>query len=244
MSDPVTLELVEDPEYQPEGDAMRIYTGYTLTVGSQSVTGDGMMLLPDVYAMHTGAPYGDIVLLVGDLGPSSDDTSYCYVYQDGKLYNAGWIGTLPENIRVSPGLFTGIARGVILQTWYHPADYMIAHEYRYDEQTETLLDTPKVVEVPRAVYPMGTIVTLGRDIDLKLTPAQDAQDVLTLHKGSKCVLTASDDVAWLYITAIDDQEGEYMAGWFYVGTDSWSGIPIGDETVSGLDLFDGLIYAD
>lgn len=218
-------------------------TGYTLGVGEQSVTGEGFNLTEEVWALKT-VGMGDTLLLVSEYGPSDDDACYVYLYDGETLHDIGIIGTLPQNITLSPGLITGFVRGLILQTWYRPADFVVSHNYSYNEQTGETIDTPRIVEVPRAVYPMGTQVTLKVDLDALIQPQQGAPVALKLKAGEQVVLAASDDVAWVYIEALAGREDGPHAGWFFVGLNTYDSVPLGKKMLPSTEVFDGLWFAD
>ena len=223
-------------------------SNHTLKINDQSIEGLGVSYSGDIWALRTIGGY-ETMVMVFDLGPSDDPCLNCYLYEDGKLHYVGDIPSPPEMLSQSTGLITGMVRGNVLQTWYHPADFMISHNYQYDEKTDTSSDTPLVIEVPRAMYPMGTQVTLGRDLTLLVSPVTGADIAITLRKDDKAVLSASDDSRWVYIMTLeiekyDGMDSMYRAGWFDIGTDTWEGIKVGGEMVPAEELFQGLIYAD
>jgi hypothetical protein len=214
---------------------------YTLTVGGSTVTGTGCGLTGRVHAMRLNSGMQEAYLLVSEFGPSDDSACYVYRYAEGKLAYAGLVGSAPEDIYVTGAQFTGSVRANVLETWYRPADFTIARAWGVDETTGAPLAEPVVVEVPRAVYPMGTIVTAKVAVSLAASQTDD-KTVTTVQKGEKLILAGSDDLEWVYAVPVD-AKGDMTAagGWFQVKETQ---VVIHGKTYDGSDVFDGLVYAD
>ena len=52
------------------------------------------------------------------------------------------------------------------------------------------------------------------------------------------------DKEWYYITAPTDDYETPVGGWFRIDADSFADVLVGDTGMSGMDVFDGLLYAD
>ena len=205
---------------------------YSLRVNGSEATGNGFGLTGQLHAIRL---FGDpnAYLLVSEIGPSDVFTCYVYCYSDGKISFAGSVETSPDEIYVSGAQFTGKVRGNVLQTWYRPADFIIAYGFDSDEY--------QVVEVPRAIYPMGSIVTTKMEIPLRVSPHKP-NDTLAVKKGEKVILAATDDSEWLYVAFTNDhnQEDTYFGGWLRL--DDYS-VFVGNKLYDGSDVFDGLLFA-
>ena len=49
---------------------------------------------------------------------------------------------------------------------------------------------------------------------------------------------------WYYIAAPTDDYETPEGGWFRIDADSFADVLVGDTGMSGMDVFDGLLYAD
>jgi len=230
-------EAIEFASSGPDEDAGQ----YTLTVGGSTVSGTGCGLTGRVHAMRLNSGMQEAYLLVSEFGPSDDNACYVYRYAEGKLVYAGLVGSAPEDIYVTGAQFTGSVRASVLQTWYRPADFTIARAWGVDENTDASLEEPVVVEVPRAVYPLGTIVTAKVSLPLAVSPLDD-KAALTIKKGEKLILSGSDDVEWVYAVPVESHDETMLAGgWFRVKETQ---VLIDGKEYGGSDVFDGLVYAD
>ncbi len=213
---------------------------YVLKINDAQVNGEGCCLTGRLHAMRLNTAMNEAFLLVSEYGPSDDNACYVYCYSEGKLTYAGLVASAPEDIAVNGAQFSAVVRGSVLQTWFRPADFTIARSYKTDENG-VAIDAPMVVEVPRAVYPMGTIVTAKLNLDLRVSPI-DGKTALTVKKGDKVILSATDDVEWLYVVPMTEQaDAMASGGWLRLQDQS---VIVGKKVLNGDAVFDGLLYAD
>jgi hypothetical protein len=215
---------------------------YQLTVNGQTVSGAGEGLNGTLYAMRLSEA-DRAYLLVSEDGPSDDPANHVYRYKEGKLESCGAFGAWAGTVAITDEGFSATVRGRVIQTWFRRADFIITDNSYFDDATgEYVAAAPALVEVPRDIYAMGTVVTLKKDITLQIS-RQNAAEALTIKAGQQAVIVATDDVEWLYIQALDeDYSRDYNAGWLRL-KDAWE-VELGGETVSTMDLFNGLLYAD
>lgn len=215
---------------------------YQLTVNGQTLSGTGDGLNGMLYAMRLSEA-DRAYLLVSEDGPSDDPANYVYRYREGKLEFCGVFGAWAGTVAITDEGFSATVRGRVIQTWFRRADFIITDNSYFDDATgEYVTAPPALVEVPRDVYAMGTVVTLKKDITLQISRQNEAE-ALMIKAGEQAVIVATDDVEWLYIQALaEDNSGDYNAGWLRL-KDAWD-VELGGETVSTMDLFSGLFYAD
>jgi hypothetical protein len=215
---------------------------YELTVNGQTLAGSGEGLNGMLYAMRL-TEADRAYLLVSEDGPSDDPANYVYRYKEGVLEFCGTLPAWAESIAITDEGFTATVRGRVIQTWFRRADFVVTDNSFFDDATgEFTAAASALVEVPRDVYAMGTVVTLKKDLTLQVS-RQNAETALMLKAGEKAVIVATDDVEWLYIQALDeDYARDYSAGWLRLA-DAWD-VEIDGDTVSTMDVFSGLLYAD
>jgi len=231
---------VDKIEYTVEYDEETGSSPFRLVIGTSQLDGEGDDLTGQIWAYR---PEGidDVLLFLADRGMSDDDWSHVYSYYQGEFRYLGGVGCMPEDLAVTaPNLLTGTARGSILHTWFRPADYVIAANY---EEPSYARRATAICEMPRSEYPMGTVVTLRRDLDLQVSRTNSSH-AYTLRAGEKAVIVSTDDIEWLYIVPLrPSYEFERTAGWLHTLIGGYSVSIDGDE-ISTYDLFDGLFYAD
>ncbi len=233
-TDTVSLSVTPEDEEYPE-DAVT----FTLTVNGLSVEGAGYALTGELYAARLDNGYDSVLLFVPENGMSSDYACSVFLYEDEKLVAVGGIPSPAEKITVFEETLTGVIRGHALQTWFHPGEYILCRDYGYSE--EYTPHDPVLMEAPRASYPVGTIVTLKKDIALTLTPHTD-EEVMVLHAGDTAALTATDDMSWIYLAPIAPGAYYDYAGGYTAIRDF--AVMTTEGFVEGADVLDGLCYAD
>ena len=213
---------------------------FTVTVNGKTATEYGECLRGDMYALTMGYR---TYLLVSEDGPSDDPYSHFFAYDGESVKGIGGVPAYPERMELGLSGITAMVRGSVLQTWYRPGDFIVATGGAWDENYETYTAFgPRVVEVPRSVYPMGTVAMVKKGLTLQVSPTDDRQ-ALRLKEGTRCVIAATDDVEWLYIVN-DDETNEtdrYIGGWIRI--DGFS-IVTDEGTSDAWDVFDGLSFAD
>lgn len=201
-----------------------------LTVGDQETTIEGWTMDEQLYVLNLNRTN---YLLVFDYGPSDDpETHFLYLDDNGQLQDAGSILASPNDMVVSRGIITGRVRATVLYTWYHDADYTVANN---------IMDggVRHVVNLPRPYYAMGLVVKAK--VDVPLYAAQGESDVaMTLSAGDTAILSVSDDKQWIFVTDKDGENG----GWLSLGGEYGTDLIVNGQTMSGADVFDGLLFAD
>lgn len=231
---------VDQIEYSVEYNEETGSSTFCLVIGASQLNGEGDDLTGEIWAYRPDG-IDDVLLFLADRGMSDDDWSHVYGYYQGEFRYLGGVGCMPEDLAVAaPNLLTGTARGSILHTWFRPADYVISANY---EEPSYARRATAICEMPHSEYPMGTLVTLKRDLDLQVSRT-NASHAYTLKAGDKAVIVSTDDIEWLYIVPLNPSyEYERTAGWLHTEIGGYSAT-IGGEEVSTYDLFDGLFYAD
>jgi len=236
-----------DEDGQAEQVAYEILTedgydvGYRLTIGQSEIVREGCAMDTDVYLLKL-TEYTPAMVLVCDYGPSDDFVTYFHVYQEGSISYIGYIPSLAESMRIRDGVITASVRGGVLHTWYHDADFSIAHSSGIDYTSEDFFVPVEwaVYEIPRCLYPMGTIVTLKVDLPL-LAGMNDPEQYALLPAGSKAILCATDDRKWVCIQSMEDA---HVRGWMELSGESGFECVIGEATLWSDEVFNGLIFAD
>ncbi len=214
---------------------------FTVTVNGASAGNYGDTLTGDAYAVTVG---WRTYVAVPEYGPSDDSYTHFFEYDGYQVNYIGGIPDMPESMRIDGDVITARVRGNVIQTWYRPGDFIIATGGGWDEEYENYTVFPsKVVEVPRAVYPMGTVVMLNKGITLQVSPI-DGAAALHLDAGTRAVLAATDDVEWLYIVNDDERNNteNYSAGWIRIVDDFT--LNTDEGPAYSWDLFRGLMMAD
>ena len=222
---------------------------FTLTVGDQSVSEENCCeLAGEVYVIYIGwrgsygtdAGYYAALFMVPEYGPSDDPWTYCYLYESDGLIDVGAIPALPRSMTADPmtGMITTQVRADMVGTWSRPADYILASGYSWDD--ENFESYTHLCEVPRAIYPMGMIVTLKQELPL-MASQTDRVFSTTLAANQQVILAATDDVRWLYVTSMDGA----TRGWVKMSRVEWeTKIAVGDVNVNIDDVFGNILYAD
>lgn len=198
---------------------------------------------PTLYAGKLrGRGYDEVFLMASEYGMSCDYHS-CIIYYDGdKLTHIGGIDALPQDMSINGHVITAEVRGRCVETWFRESDFVIAFSNRFDEETGAQLPIEMyVAESPRANYPMHTLVELKQDV--KLSKSLFGKDEIKLHKGEKAVISATDDVSYIYIVPVDRSAHDGIAGGYMMlaGQDE---VITGGRTLPVYDVFDGLFFAD
>lgn len=233
--------IAEQIRYTVEEDPETGASAYTLLVGNAQMNGEGVSMTGRLHALRVSGAQ-DVLLLLSDYGWSDDDMTYIFSYYQGDLSFLGEIPTMPWKLSVNAdGTLTGRVRGSILHTWFRPADFVLCTAYC---EPDMALRTTGIVEMPRDLYPMGTKVTLLRDLPLCVSRTNDSP-ALTLRAGDTAFIAATDDIEWLYIVP-DSHEyltSETGAGWLRTDLGGYSA-SVNGQSVTTYELFEGLFYAD
>lgn len=248
-----------DGEVDLDGDGAAEKIVYTYAPNSQEGTyafrlcvngleagrGDAIYLTGEVGAVRFAGVDGAFVF-VADAGPSDDPVSYIYRYLAGEggasLREVGTVEAFPSEMTVTGrNTFAAYVRASKLFTWYRPADFVVAVGSSGDGDGAP--QACGIAEVPRELYPVGACVTARMEIPLAASRT-DQSVCRTLQTGEAAVLAACDDRDWCYIVAVDAGGDEPAGGWLRLDPDSVDGVLIDGAVVSGMDAFDGLLYAD
>lgn len=217
---------------------------YALTVGGHRVEGEGVSLTGKAFVLRLDPERREAIFFVSEYGPSSDDYSYAYCYDGERLTAAGGMGALPEHMTVSGGQIHAKVRASILFTWFRPGDFVLAHDFG-SVQSGAEPAPPRIVEAPRAVYPVGVLVTTKVPLTLYVSPYGD-QVAMQLPAGTPAAIAATDDRLALYIEPLDsvqlDGYVEFGGGWVTMANPNQ--LAIDGDLVWGADAFDGLFFAD
>lgn len=227
----------DDVQFEPVKRDNEDYYDYTLSVGGQTVSGEGCSLNSKLYALKLDE-YSGTLLLVSDYGPSDDPITYFYLYETGCLLPAGYISAMPDDMRIDCGVITAPVRGQVLYTWYHDADFSLARAYCMDPES-AVPALPAMHLIPRATYPMNLIVTLNVDLPIHAAMSENSRILATLKAGSNVILCASDDVEWVCVQALDSEE----RGWIQLSDDGYKCL-VNGAAMTGEEVFTGLLFAD
>lgn len=213
---------------------------YKLTVGNRQLKDSGENLTRNFYAARLG--YNIQILVEGD-GPSCDPFCDVFHYENDRLWKIGTIYCPANSIIPKNKGFCAYKRGKVLQTWYRPADYIIADNNIFGHLENTYIPL-QIVEVPRDLYPMGTIVKLKCDLPLQLSRTNNDTNML-IKKGLNVILVATDDVEWVYICPLQNNSWKYPeGGWLRMKPNSYNTCLIDGKEIIADDIFNGLNCAD
>ena len=212
-----------------------------VSAGSATVRVPVSMGIDAVYAGRLNGGDDSVYLLVGEYGPSDDPMSTLLRCENGAFSIIGTINALPQDITIHSDHLSARVRAKTLQTWWRESDFVIAEFYQYSETDGLMVCARTVNESPRASYTLATGVTLLQDTTL--CTSLYGMGTFTLPAGTRCVITASDDCSWIYLSVADETETAYSGGYLMLGED---GISVLQEGVSvpGWELLDGLLFAD
>lgn len=214
---------------------------FTIAVGDQAFTVDDCVYLDKtLYTMRIGTKnywYGTM-FMVNEYGPSDDPITYCFVYSDGQLCNAGMIPQLARYLDVDDtGIITADIRAFMVGTWAKNAEFCLARGDEWNE--EDYITTYYIAEIPKAVYAMKMVVDLNVDLPV-CASLYDMEPTTVLEAGQKVILSASDDVSRLYVTA---PGGE--GGWVRMTNIDWQEMILLDGRWTPIDdVFGNIFYAD
>lgn len=230
--DQISCEFVAEPEYPLD------YYSYTLTVNDCSFTETYTIFSDKIYLMSLNNE--EYLIIIHEVGYSDDNVLHLFCYNDEELIHLGNISGSPDDFHTNPdGTLTSRIRGNVLHTWYYDADFIISnYYYNYDDNSQL---TPKIVQLPDKMYPMGTQVILKVDLPLYQTTDSDELSGI-IPKGSSAILVACDDIEWLYVDSINPIDDEHIHG--YVRFADHSSLWVNQEQLYGGDIFEGLCYAD
>ena len=241
-----TFHFVSSLDEYNDGDFM-------LAVGSAAVMKENCCYLEDkVYMMRVGwsgvglteEDYHATLFMVPEYGMSDDPYTYCYLYANGELTDVGGIPSVPEGMNVDPltGTITTNVRATMVGTWSRPADYILASGFHWSEETDDGEVYYRLAEVPRPIYPFGMIVSLNEELPLLASQTDRVYAAtLTPEANSRVILAATDDIRWLYVTALDGE----TAGWVKMNREDYATmLTVGDEEMHAGEVFGDIIYAD
>ncbi len=175
--------------------------------------------------------YREIAIL--DEGPSDDPVTHFFRYDNEELIYCGNVTDFPSNFRFfsnGRGAVTARKRLSILQTWYASADWRLNESGFLEEQeADRYYPYQYETEESRTNY-------AREDLILFRLPDKGS-DVVTIKKGEKLQLTATDNKNWVEITT----EGGTI-GWFYLHDGYEVTLPTGEYKIG--DILTYLNMAD
>lgn len=186
----------------------------------------------EFYATMLSNSHQGIQLLIDGDGASGDPHAHILEYQSDRLWHIGEITNQAQNITLTQNGFSGYKRGKVMQTWYHPVDYILARALSYNEYVPS-----RIVEVPRDIYPMGTVVTLLDDLPLQ-SSRTNSDISFIIKSGLDVCLVATDNKEWVYISPAGNSQ--YDGGWIQLKKGSYDTLLIDGKELSAKDLFEGL----
>lgn len=207
---------------------------HTLQVNNNVIAFSGETIEPtfNIVDINTNDKYKEIA--ISEYGPSSDYATTFFYYDNEMLFPMGEIQgfygpaySYGEDINWNQvkvdgnGKIITQSRGRILQTWFYQDEYRLSEEHR-------------LVNVPKDLYEMNTEVEVNEEFTLQKSRT-DASDAITLKKGEKVTIVASDNKEWCLV---ENSQGE--TGWFAV--DNFDIIRGLNKRAS--EVFNGLSNAD
>ncbi len=213
-------EKKEEIIYQNLNDA-----GYRLSVNGSSIEDDKYTNLADFIAVvdiDKSDKYLEI--LISDYGPSSDDYSTFYYFNNNKLVKMGeTAGVIEYNeIKIDgSGNFSARTRGQILQTWFFDKHYKLTSEH-------------KLVEMPQDIYLTDYDVFVKSQIKL-YTERNEKGGYFDLHEGQIVKIVGTDDKKWCLIETSAGKKGWFALEHFNL---------MRNEGLDAGSVFGGLCYAD
>ena len=216
---------------------------FLLTVGGKSAAvRDCVGLEQKLYAMKAGYTwyYYGTIFMVNEYGPSDDPLTYCFLYTEGELLDLGHIPALVRSFALSSdGVISTRIRAHMVGTWYRAADYVLSVGTKFDGE-ENWKQVYALSEVPRALYPMGMLVTTKTELALSSSLYEIRNDV-RLAAGQDVLLVASDDVSRLFVTSLDGEN----RGWLAMRSEDWVDYILVNGRYTEIDdVFDNILYAD
>lgn len=183
---------------------------YILQVNNIIATASGEEIesVFNIVDINTNDNYKEIA--ISEYGPSSDYATTFYYYDNEMLFPMGKIEgfygpaySYGEDINWNQvkidgnGKIITQSRGQILQTWFYQDEYKLSNEHM-------------LVNVPKDLYEMSTEVEVVEEFTLQKSRI-DYTDAITLKKGEKVTIVASDNKEWCLV---ENSQGE--TGWFAV----------------------------
>jgi len=139
-------------------------------------------------------------IIIGDWGPSSDEWSYYYMYNNGRIDLIGETAGYFEFGSIFPdgkGGIVALTRASVLQTWFFNKKYVLDKNHR-------IVHVP--VEYNMTAYP----VFLKHSIHLSDKPSINGSWI-EVPEGQAVLLSATDNKEWCRLTL---ENG--LMGWFIV----------------------------
>lgn len=210
------------------------FNHYTLQVNNTISTSSGENIEPSINIVDIDKSDNYQEIAISEYGSSSDYATTFYYYDNTMAFRMGKIQgfygpaySYGEDINWNQvkidgnGKIITQSRGRILQTWFYQDEYRLSDEHR-------------LVNVPKDLYEMNTEVEVVEEFTLQKLRT-DASDAITLKKGEKVTIVASDNKEWCLV---ENSQGE--TGWFAVNN---------FDTIRGLnksasEVFNGLSNAD
>lgn len=222
------------------------YLKYSLTVNESTITNDASPLLNKIYLACLRST-GDYQIIIAEPGYTEDSLINIFNYDTAnqELDLLGSIEGYITDIKInSDGTFSSTKRGRMLETWYYPQNYMISNSYySYDYASDKSEYIPAVLAVmPPKMYTLGTQVKAK--IDLPLLSSQTNSKIAgTVPAGTTLVLSACDDVEWVYVTTPGSTPYEDSVSG-YLRLSGFDTFLINGKDIGCADAVDGLLFAD
>lgn len=210
------------------------YTEYTIEVGDRvyALSAFTETIEPRFNVVNITRSDGFKEIAVSEYGPSSDFFTTFYHF-DGDLLTksgvvSGFYGDSSEACEVrstvtvdGSGMIRGLARGNILHTWFHDAEYRMDPDF-------------SIREIPKDLYRMDAEVTAIQAFTLVKSP-DNPSEAFTLRPGESVIISETDDREWCSVV---NSKGE--TGWFAVDRFDI----MRDSGVRASEVFEGLSYYD
>lgn len=168
---------------------------FTVTVGASTCRVNGSYIYGTCSVVDLDTSDAYLEIAVPEMGPSGDFATHFLWFDGAEVRTAGTVPGSRPHID-GTGVVHSYARGNVLQTWFFPADYRL-----------TPSRTLEFVE--RDLYPMGTPVTLKRELAVT-ADREDGPPLFTAEPGDRGLLVQTDDRDWCQIAMYDGR-----IGWFH-----------------------------
>lgn len=162
-------------------------------------------------------------IVISDYGPSDDYRSSYYYFDGSKIVKMGETeGLFNSGVKFNgTGKITAETRGSILQTWFFNKSFKLSNQH-------------KIVEIPQELYTTDYDVTFKMQLNLYKNKG-DASPSISVTKGEKAKIIATDDKAWCLL-----KTSKGIKGWIVVNSFN----TLKNNGLNAAEVFDGLCYAD
>lgn len=195
------------------------YDHFVLQIGKAVLEDYASRLHNDLYAFSMDGK--EILILMLEDGPSSDDESYLYAYREGQIVKVGQMSSHIGTRSIKNGRIHGSERGDVIQSDYISVYWHIG-------------ESGLLEQIPQESYDYGCLNDIELLVALPVHSEPNLESTgFEIQPQTVKFLKTDSTFSWVYVQA---ENGD--AGWVYVG---YYG-DIVELNMDSTDVFEGLLF--